>query len=429
MEGRATGVHRGSAAGDAAAVVAHARSPPRRRRGRYRRRRGCHAVAAAPRAAGRHLSRVRRVRRGRPRRPRTAAVVRLLRNGRHTAERRAHRARRHCRGGGVGRGRHRDAELGLDDVRSTGGGHAVPLAGRRVRVPLRHGRHRPSTHPREPNHSVSRWLMDKTSSLLATRTSRRGMLVRSAIVGSALATSPTDYIFRPISAYAAACTCRGQPCSCGTACCDGYTSFCCSITGDNSCPSGTVPAGWWRAEGSGLCGGASRYYMDCNQLLDAPQQCGCSCAGGDCNNRVTCCTHFRYGQCHQEIAQVGAIVCRVVTCTPPWQIDPTCSTADAQDDATRFHDAPCLHEPPKPPPPKTHLVTAQWFLRSSSTSGAADIAFPYGAPGDLPIVGDWDGDGVDTVGVVRGSLFLLRNSNTAGTADIAFVYGDAGDAV
>ena len=271
--------------------------------------------------------------------------------------------------------------------------------------------------------------MDKTSSLLATRTSRRGMLVRSAIVGSALATSPTDYIFRPISAYAAACTCRGQPCSCGTACCDGYTSFCCSITGDNSCPSGTVPAGWWRAEGSGLCGGASRYYMDCNQLLDAPQQCGCSCAGGDCNNRVTCCTHFRYGQCHQEIAQVGAIVCRVVTCTPPWQIDPTCSTADAQDDATRFHDAPWLHEPPKPPPPKTHLVTAQWFLRSSPTSGAADIAFPYGAPGDLPIVGDWNGDGVDTVGVVRGSLFLLRNSNTAGSADIAFVYGDAGDAV
>jgi hypothetical protein len=248
-------------------------------------------------------------------------------------------------------------------------------------------------------------------------------------VGSALATNPGGYIFRPISAYAAACMCRGQPCSCGTACCDGYTEFCCSIYGDNSCPPGTVPAGWWRAEGSGLCDGASRYYMDCNQLLDAPSQCGCSCAGGDCNRRVTCCTHFRYGQCHQEIAQVGAIVCRVVTCTPPWQIDPTCSTADAQDDATRFHDAPCLHEPPKPPPPKTHLATAQWFLRNTPTSGPADTVFTYGDPGDLPIVGDWNGDGVDTIGVVRGATFFLRDSNTAGGADIAFVYGDPGDTV
>src|SRR5258708_6697095 len=166
--------------------------------------------------------------------------------------------------------------------------------------------------------------------------------------------------------------------------------------------------------------------MDCNQLLDAPNQCDCACAGGDCNNRVTCCTHFRYGQCHQEIPQVGAIVCRVVTCTAPWQVDPTCSTADAEDDSTRFHDAPCLHEPPKP---KDRLVTAQWFLRTSPTSGAADISFPYGDPGDLPIVGDWNGDGVDTVGVVRGSTFYLRNSNSAGAADVSFVYGDPGDTV
>jgi hypothetical protein len=271
--------------------------------------------------------------------------------------------------------------------------------------------------------------MDKTSALLATRTSRRGMLVRSAVVGSALATNPTGYIFRPISAYAAACECRGQPCSCGTACCDGYTEFCCSIFGENRCPSGSIPAGWWRAEGSGLCGGASRYYMDCNQRLDAPTQCGCACAGGDCNNRVTCCTHFRYGQCHQEIAQVGAIVCRVVTCTPPWEIDPTCSTADAQDDATRFHDAPCLHEPPPPPPPKTHLETAQWFLRNTPTTGTADAAFPYGNPGDLPIVGDWNGDGAHSVGVVRGSTFFLRNSNSPGGADISFIYGNPGDQV
>jgi len=212
-------------------------------------------------------------------------------------------------------------------------------------------------------------LVEKTSSVLAARTSRRGMLVRSAVVGSALAVNPLDYVLRPMSAYAAACTCRGQNCSCGTACCDGYTEFCCTLNGKNTCPPGSVAAGWWRAEGSGLCGGASRYYLDCNQRLDVAQ-CGCTCAGGDCNNRVTCCVHFRYGQCHQEIAQLGAIVCRVVTCTAPWNFDPTCTTTDAQDDATRFHDAPCLHQSDEendmPPAPSVIVDSdgSQWvFVR------------------------------------------------------------------
>jgi hypothetical protein len=267
--------------------------------------------------------------------------------------------------------------------------------------------------------------MDKTASVLAARTSRRGMLVKSAVVGSALATNPTGYVFRPISAYAAACQCRGQNCSCGTACCDGYTEFCCSLTGQNRCPSGSIAAGWWRAEGSGLCGGASRYYMDCNQLPGVAE-CGCQCAGNNCNNRVTCCVHFRYGQCHQEVPQVGAIVCRVVTCTPPWQFDPSCTTTDARDDATRLHDAPCLHEPTTG---KGRLVTAEWFLRNTATSGNADIEFTYGSPGDLPIVGDWDGDGIATPGIVRGNTFYLRNSNTSGVADIQFSYGDPGDTV
>jgi hypothetical protein len=181
------------------------------------------------------------------------------------------------------------------------------------------------------------------------------MLFRSAVVGSALAANPVDFVFRPVSAYAAACECRGQGCSCGTACCDGYTEFCCTITGKNTCPSGTVTAGWWRAEGSGLCGGASRYYMDCNQVPGAPV-CGCQCAGGSCGNRVTCCVHFRYGQCHQEFPQVGAIVCRVVTCTPPWQFDPSCVTTDAVDNATAAHDAPCLHQ--TLPPEETTLPSA-----------------------------------------------------------------------
>ena len=50
----------------------------------------------------------------------------------------------------------------------------------------------------------------------------------------------------------------------------------------------------------------------------------------------------------------------------------------------------------------THLVTAEWFLRNTPTSGIADDDFTYGSPGDLPIVGDWGGDSTDTIGIARG---------------------------
>ena len=48
--------------------------------------------------------------------------------------------------------------------------------------------------------------------------------------------------------------------------------------------------------------------------------------------------------------------------------------------------------------------------------------FPYGPAGGgwTPIVGDWDGDGMDTIGLYNPttSMFYLRNSNTQGYADV-----------
>ena len=38
----------------------------------------------------------------------------------------------------------------------------------------------------------------------------------------------------------------------------------------------------------------------------------------------------------------------------------------------------------------------------------------YGQAGDPPVVGDWDGDGIDTVGFSRNEAFYLRSSNTTG---------------
>ncbi|SFL94538.1 hypothetical protein, partial [Geodermatophilus ruber] len=42
-----------------------------------------------------------------------------------------------------------------------------------------------------------------------------------------------------------------------------------------------------------------------------------------------------------------------------------------------------------------------YFLRNSTTSGVADTVFAYGDPGDTALVGDWNGDGTDSLGVRR----------------------------
>jgi len=61
--------------------------------------------------------------------------------------------------------------------------------------------------------------------------------------------------------------------------------------------------------------------------------------------------------------------------------------------------------------------------------GVADFSFLFGNPGDKPVVGDFDGNGVDTVGLHREStgLVYFRNSNTTGIAHSQFIFGDPGD--
>ena len=61
--------------------------------------------------------------------------------------------------------------------------------------------------------------------------------------------------------------------------------------------------------------------------------------------------------------------------------------------------------------------------------GAADYEFLFGNPGDTPVVGDWDGDGTDEIGLYRESsgFFYYRNTLTTGIADGQFYFGNPGD--
>ena len=62
------------------------------------------------------------------------------------------------------------------------------------------------------------------------------------------------------------------------------------------------------------------------------------------------------------------------------------------------------------------------YLRNSNSTGIADISYFFGDPGDLPVAGDWDDDGVDTFGLFRpsNSTFYLKNTHNTGVADLSF---------
>jgi parallel beta-helix repeat protein len=73
-----------------------------------------------------------------------------------------------------------------------------------------------------------------------------------------------------------------------------------------------------------------------------------------------------------------------------------------------------------------------FFLDLDNSGGSADMSVAFGEPDDLPVIGDWDGDGGDNIGLYRpGSttgVFYLDIDNDGGIADIVTPeYGDFGD--
>lgn len=67
------------------------------------------------------------------------------------------------------------------------------------------------------------------------------------------------------------------------------------------------------------------------------------------------------------------------------------------------------------------------YLKNELAGGNAEISFTYGRADDEVIVGDWDGNGIDTLAVRRGDQFLMKNELAGGNADLSFNYGRASD--
>jgi WD40 repeat protein len=83
----------------------------------------------------------------------------------------------------------------------------------------------------------------------------------------------------------------------------------------------------------------------------------------------------------------------------------------------------CFYNNTRPDTPAIYRPTTSTFHFPTLPS------VTFGNPNDHPITGDWNGDGVDTLGVFDplAGRFQLRNSNTPGAPDLSFLYGNPGD--
>jgi hypothetical protein len=70
-------------------------------------------------------------------------------------------------------------------------------------------------------------------------------------------------------------------------------------------------------------------------------------------------------------------------------------------------------------------LTAEGSVRSD----VIDHVFHYGVPGDMPITGDWNGDGIKTIGVYRDGKWYLDvdGDGKPSDADTKITYGQPGD--
>jgi hypothetical protein len=89
---------------------------------------------------------------------------------------------------------------------------------------------------------------------------------------------------------------------------------------------------------------------------------------------------------------------------------------------------------PKNMPPEPHEATSGWRLLKRTSRGEAradliDHVFRYGVPTNAPVAGDFNGDGIDTIGTMRDGHWQLDvdGDGRISKADRTFDFGRAGD--
>lgn len=70
-----------------------------------------------------------------------------------------------------------------------------------------------------------------------------------------------------------------------------------------------------------------------------------------------------------------------------------------------------------------------YHFKNTISGGEADKIIAYGKLSDEVLVGDWDGDGIDTLVIRRGNLYYFKNSISSGEADKIIAYGKPSDEV
>jgi hypothetical protein len=77
-------------------------------------------------------------------------------------------------------------------------------------------------------------------------------------------------------------------------------------------------------------------------------------------------------------------------------------------------------------------AAGKFYLRDSNSAGVGNTVFRYGPTnsGWKPVVGDWNEDGTDTIGLhdAAGGRFFLKDTNSGGAADMVFRFGPIGAA-
>ncbi|MBI4439575.1 hypothetical protein HY638_01225 [Candidatus Woesearchaeota archaeon] len=180
------------------------------------------------------------------------------------------------------------------------------------------------------------------------------------------------------------------------------------------------------------------------------QECTVDCAGQNClfvysliwPNRCTDCTGAECGNYTNELSCTGDncnLGCWWNSTTPKCE-ESVCGDQylDPNEDCDYYNLFPVAGDwnndgidtiglyKPIPNDPQNSM---NFLLRNSNTPGSPELTINYGVQTYVPVVGDWNGDGTNTIGIYAPltNTFMLRNTNNAGYPDIQVAYGVAGD--